>query len=267
MPVLKHCVTKTLLKKEYEMSNIYNKQFKVISFVVAVCIACVVIAMIRDIDSKGAVVANGPVVEQLVVADKLVPEETLAEVTIWMMNTPKCSGSKSNGLSEVKKTMLARQIDRILTTVGGDRRTQEAFIFLMCQESQYRTNLTSSAGAKGIAQMMPATAQAEADNLKMGKLTPDDLFDAEINILLGYTHFKGLAANYNGNLAKASAGYNGGAGSSSLKAMKSGGPGAHETDAYVRDLYNMSEERRIAKIERAKGEPQAKAEPLITTEN
>ena len=226
-------------------------------------VGSIVIIYLNPKKNEEAIVTTSSVVEQLVVADKPIPEESLAEVTIWMMNTPKCSGSKTNALSEVKKTMLARQIDRILTTVGGDRRTQEAFIFLMCQESQYRTNLTSPAGAKGIAQMMPATAQAEADNLKMGKLTPDDLFDAEINILLGYTHFKGLAASYNGNLAKASAGYNGGPAGSTLKAMKNGGLGAQETDAYVRSMYDMSEERRIAKLEKAKAEPQ-KTDPIIT---
>jgi hypothetical protein len=204
------------------------------------------------------------VTEQPVVAEEVVTEETLADVTVWMMNTPKCSGNKNNALSEVKKTMLARQIDRILTTVGGDRRTQEAFIFLMCQESQYRTNLTSSAGAKGIAQMMPATAQSEADELKMGKLTPDDLFDAEINILLGYTHFKRLVANYNGNLAKASAAYNGGPAGTTLKAMKNGGLGAQETDAYVRSMFDMQEERRIAKIEKIKSDAHGKAVSVTT---
>lgn len=211
--------------------------------------AALVVAMITfSAYNRNTKESPAPVAIVTAVEEKL-PEETLAEVTIWMMNTPKCSGSKSNSLSEVKKAMLSRQIDRILNTVGGDRRTQEAFIFLMCQESQYRTNLTSPAGAKGIAQMMPATAQAEADNLKMGKLTSDDLFDSEINILLGYTHFKGLAAMYNGNLAKASASYNGGPAGSTIKAMKSnGGMGAQETDAYVRSMFDMQEERRIAKL-------------------
>ena len=181
-----------------------------------------------------------------------VKEETLAEVTIWMMNTPKCSGRKENALSEVKKNMEAKKIDRILTQIGGDRRVQEGFIFLVCQESQYRANAKSPAGAIGIAQMMPATAQAEADKLNMGKLTSDDLLDSEINILLGYTHFKGLVDNYNGNIAKASAAYNGGPAGSTLKAMKNGGLGAQETDAYVRSMYDMSEERRIAKIEKDK---------------
>jgi hypothetical protein len=172
--------------------------------------------------------------------------ESISDVVVWMMNTPKCKGRSGNELSEVKQKMLAKQIDRILTQIGGDRRAQEAFVFLMCQESQYRTNAKSPVGAIGVAQLTPATAQSVADQLKLGKLTQDDLFDSETNILLGYTHFKELVVQYNGNLAKASAAYNGGPAGATIKAMKTGGIGAAETDAYVRSMFDMLEERRIA---------------------
>lgn len=174
-------------------------------------------------------------------------QESLQEVTIWMMNTDKCRGSSKNANSEVSQVMLGRKIDRILTQIGGDRRIQEGFILLMCQESQYRANARSPVGAIGIAQLMPATAQAVADQLKLGKLTQDDLLDSETNILLGYVHFKDLVDKYNGNLAKASAAYNGGPSGSTIKAMKSGGVGAAETDAYVRSMFDMQEELRIAR--------------------
>lgn len=217
---------------------------------------CVVLVFAYFVSGKESGVNEKSNLEVVTAApvDSVAPvkEETLAEVTIWMMNTPKCSGRKENALSEVKKNMEAKKIDRILTHVGGDRRVQEGFIFLVCQESQYRANAKSPAGAIGIAQMMPATAQAEADKLNMGKLTSDDLLDSEINILLGYTHFKGLVDSYNGNIAKASAAYNGGPAGSTLKAMKNGGLGAQETDAYVRSMFDMQEERRIAKLEKTK---------------
>lgn len=172
--------------------------------------------------------------------------EPIHDVVIWMMNTPKCKGRSGTELSEVSQKILAKKIDRILTGIGGDRRTQEAFVFLMCQESQYRTNAKSPVGALGIAQLMPATAQSVADQLQLGKLTNEDLFDSETNILLGYTHFKDLVEKYNGNLAKASAAYNGGPAGATIKAMKTGGVGAAETDAYVRSMFDMLEERRIA---------------------
>jgi len=172
--------------------------------------------------------------------------ESLHDVVVWMMNTPKCRGRQGTELSEVKQKMLAKQIERILTNIGGDRRMQEAFVFLMCQESQYRANARSPAGALGIAQLMPATAQAVATQLSLGKLTQDDLLDSETNIILGYTHFRDLVETYKGNLAKASAAYNGGLAGATIKAMKSGGIGAAETDAYVRTMFDMLEERRIA---------------------
>ena len=210
---------------------------KFLLFLVALTLSIVVYGAYCKVPSSPAAI----------IESKEQPKETLAEVTVWMMNTPKCSGRKENALSEVKKSTEAKKIDRILNNVGGERQVQEGFIFLMCQESQYRSNAKSPAGALGITQMMLPTAQAEADKLEMGKLTPEDLLDSEISILLGYTHFKGLVELYNGNIAKASASYNGGTSGSTIKAMKSsGGLGAQETDAYVRSIFDMQEEKRIA---------------------
>jgi hypothetical protein len=164
------------------------------------------------------------------------------------MDQPKCQGSKSNLPSQAQKVIRSRQIDRILTTIGGPRHVQESFIALMCKESQYRVTVKSSAGAIGIAQLMPATAQSEADKAGLGKLTPEDLTDPEINIFLGYQHFKGLAEMYKGNVARAYAAYNGGpAGATVTSMIKGGGRGVHETDDYVAQLFDMQEQRRIAR--------------------
>lgn len=184
--------------------------------------------------------ASAPVVEEVV--------EPLSEVVLWTMQQPKCQGSKSTLPSEAQRIVRARQIDRILTQLGGNRHVQEAFIALMCKESQYRTGLTSPAGAIGIAQLMPATAQMEADKAGLGKLTPEDLKDPEINIYLGYQHFKGLAELYKGNIARAYAAYNGGpAGATVTSMIRGGGRGVHETDDYVAQLFDMQEQRRIAR--------------------
>lgn len=207
------------------------------SMFLAICVAAV---------SCGKVKPSGQSVEfkeQI----KEAKQESLQEVAVWMMNTNKCKGGGKNANSEVTQIMLGRRIDRILTHEGGDRRVQEGFILLMCQESQYRANAKSHAGAIGIAQLMPGTAQSVADQLKLGKLTQEDLLDSETNILLGYIHFKDLVEKYNGNIAKASAAYNGGPSGATIKAMKTGGVGAAETDAYVRSMFDMQEELRIAR--------------------
>lgn len=176
------------------------------------------------------------------------PVESLYDVVMWTMEQPKCQGSKSTLPSQAQRVVRARQIDRILTQIGGSRHVQESFIALMCKESQYRINVKSPAGAVGIAQLMPATAQAEADKAGLGKLSADDLNDPEINIMLGYQHFKGLADMYKGNVARAYAAYNGGSAGATVTSMiKGGGRGVHETDDYVAQLFDMQEQRRIAR--------------------
>jgi hypothetical protein len=176
------------------------------------------------------------------------PVESLYDVVMWTMEQPKCQGSKSTLPSQAQRVVRARQIDRILTQIGGSRHVQESFIALMCKESQYRISVKSPAGAVGIAQLMPATAQAEADKAGLGKLSPEDLNDPEINIMLGYQHFKGLADMYKGNVARAYAAYNGGSAGATVTSMiKGGGRGVHETDDYVAQLFDMQEQRRIAR--------------------
>lgn len=204
------------------------------------------IIFVGTVSVQAAKFSQTPAQEKAATIQTTDDAESLHDVVVWMMSTPKCKGRQSTELSEVKQKMLAKQIERILTNIGGDRRAQEAFVFLMCQESQYRSNARSPAGALGIAQLMPATAQAVANQLNLGKLTQEDLLDSETNIILGYTHFRDLVQTYSGNLAKASAAYNGGPAGATIKAMRTGGIGAAETDAYVRSMFDMLEERRIA---------------------
>lgn len=184
----------------------------------------------------------------LVVVDQpKVTEENLLETVKWMMDQNTCKGSKSSELSEVRRASLSVQIDRIITKLGGTRKEQEAFIWLICKESQFRNTAKSPVGAIGLTQMMLPTAQEAAARLKMGKIQADDLNDPEISLTLGYSHFLYLSGLLNGNLAKISASYNGGIAGATMKALKTGGLGAHETDAYVASLYNTMEELRISK--------------------
>ncbi len=76
------------------------------------------------------------------------------------------------------------------------------------QESAFNQHAVSYVGAKGLMQLMPATARQVARKLKMGKGTPR-LFSAATNIRLGSTYLAGIKERF-GNLALAAAGYNAG---------------------------------------------------------
>ena len=77
------------------------------------------------------------------------------------------------------------------------------------QESAFRENAKSHAGAMGLMQLLPSTARqtAKKNGLKMFK---NDLYKPEINLFLGGHYLNELLAKFNGNRILAAAAYNAG---------------------------------------------------------
>lgn len=78
------------------------------------------------------------------------------------------------------------------------------------QESRFKHDAVSSAGAMGLMQLMPATAQRTAQKLKL-KYKKIPLYDPKTNIQLGSAHLKELLDRFQGSLILAAAAYNAGA--------------------------------------------------------
>jgi soluble lytic murein transglycosylase len=78
------------------------------------------------------------------------------------------------------------------------------------QESLYRTDVVSSAGARGLMQLELATAKPTAKALKLPTPRMADLFDPQINSTLGAEHLHLLLDKVNGQLPLALAAYNAG---------------------------------------------------------
>ncbi len=78
---------------------------------------------------------------------------------------------------------------------------------LIRQESRFERGAVSSAGARGLMQLMPATARRLAG---APRLPPERLHDPELNIRLGTRFVAELLRRFDGNLEKAVAGYNAG---------------------------------------------------------
>jgi soluble lytic murein transglycosylase len=77
------------------------------------------------------------------------------------------------------------------------------------QESAFMHDARSPAGALGLMQLMPATAQQTASRAGM-RITNQDLFTPEINIGLGTRYLSQLLGEFNGNRVLAVAAYNAG---------------------------------------------------------
>ncbi|GAO56269.1 soluble lytic murein transglycosylase precursor [Novosphingobium sp. MD-1] len=80
------------------------------------------------------------------------------------------------------------------------------------QESQFAQNAISHAGARGLMQLMPGTANEQAGKLGLSFSSQALIDDAGFNIQLGSAYFQRLMNYYNGSYPLAVAAYNAGAG-------------------------------------------------------
>jgi soluble lytic murein transglycosylase len=78
------------------------------------------------------------------------------------------------------------------------------------QESALSPNAVSPAGARGLMQMMPATAKNTARKFGIKYRNSNDLFNVDKNIDLCSKYYKQLLEQFNNNRIVASAGYNAG---------------------------------------------------------
>jgi soluble lytic murein transglycosylase len=80
------------------------------------------------------------------------------------------------------------------------------------QESLFNPSATSWAGARGLAQVMPATAQGIAQNLSVAEFHEDDLYHAAVSIRFGAFYLDHQMEMMQGSLQGGLAAYNGGPG-------------------------------------------------------
>lgn len=94
--------------------------------------------------------------------------------------------------------------------VSSQTKVSPEFIYAVArQESAFAENATSSAGARGLMQLMPSTARSTA--LRNGMTYKEqDLFDPAHNINLGGLYLNELLQQYDGNRILAAAAYNAG---------------------------------------------------------
>jgi len=86
----------------------------------------------------------------------------------------------------------------------------ELIYSVMRQESLYRADAVSSAGARGLLQLLPETARRTANAWKQPRPKPDELFDPNVAIPLGAAHVSELIQRFGGQTVVALAAYNAG---------------------------------------------------------
>jgi soluble lytic murein transglycosylase len=101
------------------------------------------------------------------------------------------------------------------------------------QESHFRADAVSGAGARGLMQLMPGTAEETAAKVgveySQQRLTSDPAYNA----LLGSTYLAAQLERYDGSLVLAAAAYNAGAGNANKWIAAHGDPRSDEVDPVV----------------------------------
>jgi soluble lytic murein transglycosylase len=98
----------------------------------------------------------------------------------------------------------------VLTAAKLTRLPPQLIYGVMRQESLYRRDAMSNAGARGLLQMMPDTARRTARKWNRPRPSPDDLFIPLVNVPLGAANLRTLIDRFGGQTLVALAGYNAG---------------------------------------------------------
>lgn len=101
------------------------------------------------------------------------------------------------------------------------------------QESRFQVDAVSSAGARGLMQLMPATAKETAGKLGVTYSASRLTSDGEYNAMLGSTYLKAQLQTFDGSLLLAAAAYNAGAGNARKWIATFGDPRSDAIDPVV----------------------------------
>lgn len=123
------------------------------------------------------------------------------------------------------KKKIQRQVEKAAVEIGVDPRLAKA---MAAVESGYDQRAVSPKGAIGVLQLMPRFFCRDSE------ITPEMLFDPDINIRVGLTHFKSLLEMFNDNVDLSLAAYNAGA----QRVIEAGHmiPPFEQTQDYVRKV-------------------------------
>ena len=124
------------------------------------------------------------------------------DLAVWIARAARNNGSPF---------YVQQAFPRLRTQVGGGRVWSLAH-GITRQESSFDRSAISHAGARGMMQLMPATAREQAGKMGLGYDGNRLLTDPNYNVLLGSAYFRRLLNLWGGNVPLAVASYNAGAG-------------------------------------------------------
>jgi soluble lytic murein transglycosylase len=129
------------------------------------------------------------------------------------------------GPNAVRHLTLPLAHEDIIRQQAADKQLDPALVAaVIYQESKFRDR-TSSAGAKGLMQLMPSTAKFIAHKSGGTQFQLADLGTPQVNIAYGTWYLRYLIAHYKGNTTLGVAAYNAGLDNVDKWVKRVGGPG------------------------------------------
>jgi soluble lytic murein transglycosylase len=154
-------------------------------------------------------------------------------VSGWGWHLQAIAAAAKLGLFDDYDLLYPRPYDEEVRRAAASSRLPPSLIYAVIrQESLYRADAASSAGALGLMQLLPATAQATARRGGLPSPTRGDLLLPSVNVPLGSAFLRSLLDRADGQLPLAIAGYN--AGPTAARRWLPAAP--IETDVWVENI-------------------------------
>lgn len=118
--------------------------------------------------------------------------------------------SQENSFPELMVVSFPKAYENLVEKYAVKDKAPKAMVYaVMREESTFRAEVKSSAGAIGLMQLMPKTAEYVGKRIKL-KVKTENLSQPDLNIRLGTAYIKRLMRQYRGNMFYTLAAYNGG---------------------------------------------------------
>ena len=135
------------------------------------------------------------------------------EVADKALLSPSFENLASTDLTKVRRWLYPLHYEQLVKKYAKQYNVDTALIYAMIlEESRYRRDAISWAGAIGLMQIMPATGRQLARELKIRRFRTSMLKDPEINIRMGVKYIGYLNSIFDDNAMLVTGAYNGGPG-------------------------------------------------------
>lgn len=145
--------------------------------------------------------------------EKMQRYDKAREVVDRALLSPSFSNKSTDELARLRKLLYPLHYEKYVEKYSKQYNVDSALIYAMIlEESRYRSDAISWAGAIGLMQIMPATGRELARQLNIRRFRTSMLKIPEINIRLGTKYIGYLNSIFEGNAMLVSGAYNGGPG-------------------------------------------------------